>query len=76
MTVVQGMDDGVEEALELVEVHDHADRIELWLCDGDADPPVMAVERFERSVVQPQSVGGGKLAGGGDFESHVRNRDC
>ena len=38
--------------------------------DRDPHAPVVPVQRLERAVVQPELVGGGEVAGGGDLEGH------
>ena len=63
VTVVQGGDDLVEQAVELVEIHDDANAVEFLGADGDADLPVVAMKRLERSVVKTELMGGGKVAG-------------
>ena len=68
--VVPGIDDRINQAFELVEVHDDADGIEFVRPNGDANAPVVAVEGFEGVVVEAQGVRGGEGAGGGDFEGH------
>ena len=70
VVIVPGGDDLVDEAFELVEVHDDADGVEVAGGDGDADAPVVAVDGFEGVVVEAQGVGGAEGAGGGDLEGH------
>ena len=60
MTVVPGDHNGIDQAFQFVEVHDHADRVEPRRPGRDLDPPVVAVEGFEGAVIQPELVGGSK----------------
>ena len=54
MAVVQRGDDLIEQPFQLVEIHHHADGIQLRRGDRDLHPPVVPVQRLERAVVQPQ----------------------
>jgi Uma2 family endonuclease len=73
VAVVPGGDDRIDEAFELVEIHDDTDRVELGRGDGDAGAPVVAVEGFEGIVVEAEGVCGGEFSGGGDLEGHRRD---
>lgn len=66
--VAPGVDGVGEQGLELVEVHDGFDGVKPAGADGDADVPVVGVERFERSIGQADGVGGVEAGGDGDLE--------
>ena len=66
--VVERVDDAVEQPLELVEIHDHADLVEPVGGGGYDDDPVMPMQRLERAVVQPKLMCGGELTASGDGE--------
>ena len=72
VAVVPRRDDRVEHPVQLVEVHDDADGVELIGGNGDGHAPVVPVQRLEGAVVQPKLMRGCKLAGGRDFEGHLR----
>ena len=70
MNVVQRLDEHIEQALELVKIHHHADRIELLGPHRHADLPVVPVQRLEGPIVEPKLMGGGEVARGSDLKGH------
>ncbi len=59
---MHGLDLTIDQLLEQVKIHDHADFVEFVRLDGQADRPVVSVYQFERAVIKTDRVGGGKLA--------------
>ncbi len=70
MPVMHRSDDLVQQALEFVEIHHHAHRIELFGADAHDDVPVMAVQRLECAIAEAELVGCGEIPRDGDLEWH------
>jgi hypothetical protein len=50
-----------KQILELAEIHQQTDAVKLFSADGQADPPVVAVQVLAFALVLAELVGGGEM---------------
>src|SRR5438046_1860083 len=66
VSIMERFQDLIQQPLQLMKIHHDANRVQLGRGNRDPHPPVMAMERLQRSIIETELMAGGKIALRGD----------